>query len=687
MDEVFIGEDQRSALCDRLPPMNDNTSTLSSADEVIAPGKSPQYIQLPSPVYFVRWVDDHHAIIGAGGGGRRFGMVNFLALISVDTSQQLCEAPSGEKPQQKLPQKEPPPPPHPWKFVTAIDLENNIPWCASTFVVCTDAAELARGVVGHLAVSHITCFTLIEVYQCYQANSLAMRRRACIAVPSDEKNPDKKPIALVQGTLVVAHDEGGVQVYSLHSLLQRVRSPEEERGMRSKVETKTKTQNASPAASLYGEEQHAAVEASGIIGEAEPLAVWSLPARLNDLHANRFFVPKKGNGREKSGMRPHSDYLLIVALVQDKTLRLATMKLSRRTSTIEKEGNKTGNGHAMTHLVDACIFTGKDCHISFPLMKSSMRLVQIFGVEDVAPTKAEESWMEARRLHCETGIRGAMPIASFIVVVYDVLGNHSCMLTARVFSTAVAASRVALSKDSETATNDAKKPSRQLKLQVCFAPQPSPLINEGVTSVSACHYRGGCDDCDTPNGEGVGTNIPSHWLAGTVEGTILSLFHTGEGKFQTLSIRPSKSKREAARFPALHREPISCVAVSKQNDVLTTDIAQNVVVSVLPLCEGPTTAPALSEGRGYCLAQGDGAATRAAGAAVTGVEDLTSLANHGRELAVRPKRVALSLFPSGQGSKPSLLLPLGCTAILRAGLLVVAVVAPLIAMLAAYWFS
>ncbi|RNF03849.1 hypothetical protein TraAM80_05545 [Trypanosoma rangeli] len=667
--------------------MNDNTSTLFSADEVIAPGKFPQYMQLPSPVYFVRWVDDHHAIIGAGGGGRRFGMVNFLALISVDTTQQLCEAPSGKKPQVQLPQKDPPPPPHPWKFVTAIDLERDIPWCASTFVVCTDAAELARGVVGHLAVSHITCFTLVEVYQCCKTNSLAMRRRACIAVPSDTKNPDKKPIALVQGTLVVAHDEGGVQVYSLHSLLQRVQSPEEEQGIRRKVETNTKTQNASPAASVYGEEQHAVVETPGIIREAEPLAVWSLPARLNDLHANRFFVPKKGNGREKSGMRPHSDYLLIVALVQDKTLRLATMKLSRRTSAIDKEGNKNVNGHTITHLVDACMFTGKDCHISFPLMKSSMRLVQIFGVEDVTPTKAEESWMEARRLHCETGIRGTMPIASFIVVVYDVLGNHSCMLTARVSSTAAAASRDALSKDSETVTNDAKKPSRQLKLQVCFAPQPSPLINEGVTSVSACHYRGRCNDCNALNGEGVGTNLPSHWLAGTVEGTILSLLYTGEGRFQTLSIRPSKSKREAARFPALHREPISCVAVSKQNDVLTTDIAQNVVVSVLPLCQGSTMNPALSESRGHCLAKVDGAVTRAAGAAVTEVEDLTSFANDGRELAVQPKCVALSLFPSGQRSKPSLLSPLGYTAILSAGLLAVAVVALLMAMLVAYWLS
>ncbi|RNF21616.1 uncharacterized protein Tco025E_03457 [Trypanosoma conorhini] len=684
--------------------MSKESATSFSADEVIAPGKSPQYLQLPSPVYFARWVDERHAIVGAGGGGRRFGMANLLAIISVDTTQRRSDAPSSERPPQQPSQAVPPPPPRPWEFVAAIDLEGNIPWCASSFLACTDAAQAARGVVGYLAVSHITCFTLVEVYRCRKTNTLAMRRRACIAVPSDAKNPDKKPIALVQGALVVAHDEGGVRVYGLGSLLQRGRTPGEEQEMRGDVETKTEAPGASPASSEGDEEkQHDVVEAPGVIREAAPLAVWPLPSRLNDLHANRFFVPKRGKGGGKSGIRLHSDYLLMVALVQDKTLRLATMKLSRRNSATDTEEKKDNSGHAITRLVDACTFTGRDCRIPFSLMKSSMRLVQIFGVEDVAPAKAEASWLEARRRHCEMGERGAMPIASFLVVVYDVLGNHSCILTARVSSTAAAPNEAARSKDSEPGTHAAKKPSRQLKLQVCFAPQPSPLINEGVTSISACHYCGTRHGCDALNGEGVGTIIPSYWLAATVEGTIISLFRTDEGKFHTLSIRPSRKKREAARFPALHHEPISCVAVSKKNDVLTTDIAQNVVVSVLPLFQGTPAGPALGGGRNgvtpsfppvaycngrkSCPVRGDGAATRAARGAVAPVADPTAFADGGKEVAMQPKSMALSLFPIEHEYKPSLLPPLGYGALMSVRLLIVVVLAPLVAMLARYWLS
>ncbi|EKF33021.1 hypothetical protein MOQ_003115 [Trypanosoma cruzi marinkellei] len=681
--------------------MHKESSSSFSADEVVAPGKSPQYMQLPSPVYFVRWVDECHAIIGAGGGGRRFGMANLLAIISVDSTQGPCGTTPSGKQQQRRPQKEPLPPPIPWNFVAAIDMEGNIPWCASTFLICTDRTQLARGVVGYIAVSHITCFTLVEVYQCCKANTLAMRRLACIEVPADAKNPDKKPIALVQGAVVVAHDEGGVYIYGLHSLVQRAHSTVEEKAVRKKVEKEAKAQNASPSSSVTGEAQDTVVETPRILQEAEPLAVWSLPARLNDLHANRFFVPKRKPGIEGSRKRHLSEHMLIVALVQDKTLRLATMKLPRRAKTIYKQENRDKNeGKDTTCLVDACMFTGKDCRVPFSLMKSSMRLVQVFGVEDVAPSKAELIWLKARRLHRETGVRGAMPIASFIVVVYDVLGNQSYMLTARVSSTAKTCNEFSFSKASEPESNAGKKPSKRLALQVCFAPQPSPLVKEGITSISACHYRRPCHECGAVSGEGVGTIVPSYWLAGTVEGTLAFIAHAGNGTFQTMLIRPSKNKREARKFPALHREPISCVAVSPINDVLTTDIAQNVVVSTLPFCEESQLASSLCdkskdvtshvpcrEGRMNCSVNDDRAATCTGSDAITAVADPTLFAGDGKEAFMRPKCVALSLFPPKQGSTSSLLLLLSWAASFSVRLLVAVVIVPPIAMLMAYWFS
>ncbi|EKG04620.1 hypothetical protein TCSYLVIO_004318 [Trypanosoma cruzi] len=683
--------------------MHKESSSSFSAEEVVAPGKSPQYMQLPSPVYFVRWVDERHAIIGAGGGGRRFGMANLLAIISVDSTQGPCGTSSSGNQQQRKPKKEPLPPTIPWNFVAAIDMEGNIPWCASTFLICTDTTQLARGVVGYIAVSHITCFTLVEVYECCKVNTLAMRRLACIEVPADAKNPDKKPIALVQGAVVVAHDEGGVYVYGLHSLLQRAHSTEEEKTVRRKVEkeAEAEAQNVSPSSSASGEAKDAVFETPRILQEAEPLAIWPLPARLNDLHANRFFVPKRKPGIERSRKRHHSNHMLIVALVQDKTLRITTMKLPRRHKTIYKEENgDIKEGKVTTCLVDACIFTGKDCRIPFSLMKSSMRLVQVFGVEDAAPSKAELIWLKARGLHRETGVRGLMPIASFIVVVYDVLGNQSYMLTARVASTASTRNEAFFSKDSEPESNAGKKPSNRLALQVCFAPQPSPLVKEGITSISACHHRRPCHESDAVSGEGVGTVVPSYWLAGTVEGTLAFIVHAGDGTFQTALIRPSKNKREARQFPALHREPISCVAVSQMNDVLTTDIAQNVVVSTLPFFEEPQFASSLCEkrksvtsrmpcreGRMNFSIDDDKAVACAGGDAITAVADPTLFAGDGKEIFVRPKCVALSLFPPKQGSTSSLLPFLALAASFSVRLLVAVVIVPSIAMLIAYWFS
>lgn len=48
---------------------------------MVAGGSTSNAMQLPSPVYFALFIDDTHVIIGAGGGGHRFGMANVLALI------------------------------------------------------------------------------------------------------------------------------------------------------------------------------------------------------------------------------------------------------------------------------------------------------------------------------------------------------------------------------------------------------------------------------------------------------------------------------------------------------------------------------------------------------------------------------------------------------------------------------
>ncbi|KAH9599170.1 hypothetical protein LSM04_008479 [Trypanosoma melophagium] len=610
--------------------MSGETSSSSHpGEEVVASGKNPRYMQFPSPVYFARWIDERHAVVGAGGGGRRFGMANLLTIIAVDTSPRENNN-SNNTNNKKYERGEGELPLRPWRFVAAIEMGEKIPWCASSFLPCVDEIQLSHGVVGYIAVSHITCFSFVEVRRVSEKDDLSLRCLACVSLPSDKKNPDKKPIALVQGALVVAHDECGVYVYSLRSFLEVPTESVSVELNASPIATGEETLTSDFTTSackdknreISKQQDTTAADSSQLAGKGiKPIASWKLPARVNDLHANRFFLPKKGSGRSGTKRRwHHSDYLIIAALVQDKTIRLCTMKLRRnlRKDATGDKNNRSKNDSqnekelCTNTLEDACVFTGNDCRIPFSLMKSSMRLVQLFGVEDVSPSAVEVIWKKSRSLHCKEGSRGAMPVAGLVVVVYDVMGNQSYMLTAQVLSTSAICDDQLLSTNIPSITdssraispliasdlgscgeamshNSGNKEFKKLALRVQFSSQPSPLVKEGVTSISPCHYEQcGSADSVAPTvvrGQGVGTIIPSYWLAGTVEGTLISMVHSNDGNFQMLSMRPSKDKREAKQFPALHREPVSCVAVSPINDVLTSDIAQNVVVSILPFWE------------------------------------------------------------------------------------------------------
>ncbi|KAG8345943.1 hypothetical protein TRVL_03236 [Trypanosoma vivax] len=574
------------------------SSSLSAAEVVAAVSDAPHCMQFPSPVYFARWIDEKHAIVGAGGGGRRFGMANLLAIVSIDTTAQSSSRSNGmEETAQRWP----------WNFTSAVDMGKNIPWCASPFLKCTDELQLAEGVVGYLAVSHVTCFTLVEVRRDMKTSSFYLRRHACVQVPSDDRNPDKKPIGLIQAAVVVAHDNKGVLIYDLPSLL--LRTP-----------LGSTTSNAEGAVEDSGAQGRVCAPGEDPTNEhptsvcVKPIASWSLPARVNDLHANRFFVPKKVRGRDPSKRRQrYSEYLLIAVLVQDKTLRLARMKLRRggRMSAgtpggvasadgdmdLVDGGNVDSDSSVLT-LTDACVLTGRDCRIPFTLMKTSMRLVQLFGVEDVASSVLGALWKEVRRKHCEEGTRGEMPIAGLVLVVFDVSSNQSYMLAARVLSTSIPPNGVSSSNcaqhPSMAVTGEMKsancargKTSKRLNLRVRFAPEPSPIVKDGITCVSPCdysrNYRLGSVSAD----EGIGTALPDNWLAGTVDGALVSILYDSQGKFTAQDVRPSREKRISRLFPALHREPISCVAVSALNDVLSTDIAQKVVVSTLPCCVAP----------------------------------------------------------------------------------------------------
>lgn len=413
----------------------------SAANPVIARGAASNELQAPSPVFTAQWIDGSHAVVGAGGGGSRFGMANLLILLQVNTSNPPPPAGSSPNPsaakatKRKATEKEPsssakPPPPPPssssvppphhalslWEQVDYVELED-VPWLCTPFLPfhpsedaagwtdeAQDAVRLVGGedIVGLFAVSGARSFSLICVHR-HEKHGFSLRRCLTVPLPVDRHNPDKKPIALVREMLIVSHDEGEVWVYHIASLFI--------------------------AASLFGSSPTLVDEAvadASIPPKVLPMARWTLGSRVNDLHANRLEMvslthkARHASHRSAPSSRLHVlDYLVVAALVvADKTVRLASLRLRSSKNLRGREGMKKqrmqevstasssyAHGHIsrpsfstgvapewteeplwlrlVPQMVQQWKLKGEDLGLPFTkLLPTSLRLVRLFGAED-----------------------------------------------------------------------------------------------------------------------------------------------------------------------------------------------------------------------------------------------------------------------------------------------------------------
>lgn len=163
-----------------------------------------------------------------------------------------------------------------------------------------DARDVSEGVgrirdgelIGFVAVSGVRSFSLISIHQhvvhdashptttrttTRRRRTYSLHPRAEIALPVEESNPDKKPIALLQQVVVVSHDEGGVWVYALSSLLTASRSVVRDLPPHSATEQEKAEEE---------KEKDASFRSFPITSSAPLLAQWKVGCRVNDLHAN-----------------------------------------------------------------------------------------------------------------------------------------------------------------------------------------------------------------------------------------------------------------------------------------------------------------------------------------------------------------------------------------------------------------
>ncbi|KAG5490396.1 hypothetical protein JKF63_00516 [Porcisia hertigi] len=619
-----------------LPPR-----TVLRAEQVIAAGREENVLQMPSPIYTAIFVDAHHALIGAGGGGQRFGMPNVALLLRV---QSLCSVPKVTTPS-AIASTTPLAPsgvvPPVWSFAGAVDLgPDDIPWCTSAFLpfeastpsgktgsgsstepAALDWSDAQRrildGLVGFVALSSITSFVFLGVYRgpepatpgateasassggCTPAGSSAdmgsrryLRRLARIEVPSDAKNPDKKPIALVQNTLLVSHDENGVLVFSITDLVPDSFEDDD-------VDAYTRK---------YADQILSSVPGSGlqrrvprVRTEAVPVASWQLPARVNDLSVNRVCLVQADASSSASSAssqpcRAHlQEHLLVAAVLLDKTLVLTTVRLRRRYTKARSRKLSATNGarpinentqgeaksdtEAVMSMGTALTLGGDALPLPFKLLPSSLRLVRLFGWGDI--DGAQQADMRRRLTWQSLQAGGAVthgPLCSVVVVAYNSLANESYVIDGMVEFAPLT------SLDSSSSSTNRDRPLG-VKVQWSRA-DPSPSLSDAITSLAVCTDGPPAEYATRVLANPLGASVPRHWIAGTVEGWVASLRLTsGHGQphhWQADEIRPSSNKFVARRYPALHKEPVSCVAVSAENDVLSADIAQNLALTTLP---------------------------------------------------------------------------------------------------------
>jgi hypothetical protein len=496
----------------------------TAASTVVARGQLWNELQFPSPLYFSHWVDDTHVLVGAGGGGKRFGMANVAAVFSVDVTAGMAADSPGRPAvaEDDL-----------WAFQCAVDLGADIPWCSSGFTKYSEsehgclfdssASSDSVATLGIVAISHVDSFSIVALRRDLATMALFLERIVRQSLNFDEADPDKKPIALTSGAVVVSQDDKTIAFFALCDLSTLI-SHSDEKSEEEKSVEKT------PA----------------------PTCVIALPARVNDLAAASLpSTAAHGCGK-----------IVVVASVQDKLLHVI----------VAPTNGRHGQPVDAAQLSSASMNFPKD--VTFT--KSALRSVFV----------------------SESGFHLLL------------LVNHG--VSGYTYATSGKLDVAALDLIPLTSSQAPPAPSVPL---IDFAPTPTRLIKDGVTCFAAIPgpLRPVAPAAAPPPRTPVtkkaspvpssstafplaSSGLPENWLMGTVDGRVLLVRHSSTlpdrsaPRFAVLSQRPAAGSRKERQ---LHREPISSVAVSSRNDVVTTDIAQKVVISALP-CASSAARPGSS---------------------------------------------------------------------------------------------
>lgn len=514
-------------------------ASVVSASDVVAVGQLPQHIQFPSPIYFSQWISESFVLLGAGGGGKRFGMANLVALLSVAESTASCGTAKAEANEQQLT----------WKFEDAIDIGDSIPWCSTPFTSCMIPSNQRKGahnnnggaaLFGYVAVSGMDTVSIVKVVA-KSGGALALQSGPALPLKFDENNPDKKPLAvapcaILQSSSLESDDETHRTEDSYDSAEAVLVASQDDGTMVAML------------VNCDGESSTAATAASTI----------DMKCRVNDLTLQT-------NTPER---------FTVVAALQNKSISVVTL--------LHSNDATQPNGVRIDMSLVCTIDVPSQLGLNFPLMKSSLKFVQFIALDVVLliaydATKGQ-SHMNVGTLSSST--EGGHPSATLKFVP-----NASSVVDEGItcFAPIVVESASSLTSQAEAS------PPRG-SLSASFTRCAATLKRASIPQ----HWLVGTV-------EGSVALVKFHKKA--LPPSAHQSSQPSLTEFQLMRQRPLKRDSQGRkvptsvvrRNPALHEEPISSMAISPNGRVvISTDIAQKAVLSVvnkslLPPSAGATT--------------------------------------------------------------------------------------------------
>ncbi|CUI15028.1 transmembrane protein, putative, partial [Bodo saltans] len=610
--------------------------------KVVAQGATPRALQFPSPIYFSEWVSDTHVIVGAGGGGQRFGMANVLALLKLNvvapnqfdedankrqskastnkssttnkkTDESISsDANDGESSSSNKGID--------WALEHALDLGERVPWCCTGFLPArmtrasskssisgrmhedssispskekgSSAFAPATILLGTVISSHMDSFSLIRVCAASTpslaagapSSLLLLESSHVVPLAHDDDNPDKKCVAAMECPKHVRKafrdGEGGSE------------NEGEDECEDDEEEVLVLAAQDDGCVQPFVVPSNNAASSSGRKIAAGPK--WTVGCRANDISVRLCNVTTTTTAEadstdknmldKKQSSAPSSLGIVCVAAMQDKHLYVARLHV------VQKKQKSTSSAGLAAEWSVLQRIDGAGCGLGFPIMRSSLKFSRIVSSQYVLliayDANSGNSFMNVGTFSTSSGGELVFPAATAIMAE-GITAFAPLTDTSRVENLSITGSQFAAEDDDDNADGCEQRESEtSSQKQTACGLRPTPLPRRWMVgtvdgSIAVIGMK-------PPSAANAAKNHKTPSNDAVTIGLLVSrppMQRSSQNNSAAATRRPITRRSHPGSLP-LHQEPISSVSVAPSSGrpqvlVVSTDIAQKLIFSVI----------------------------------------------------------------------------------------------------------